>query len=1516
MASCSPRDPDLSLEPYRLPALRLKDRMTIAKSGDSRMTGITSSGGFGSSHRGGDETFIDTKPAKIRRIILHDVCGRRLDTDTSYQRAIYRAKQKIRDGEMEKSRMKPEEWRLPKAPLPARPDLTRIAPIPAQPHLRHSQLYPFHSNQKQPEFISSFLPFSTLMELCKEEARFILQSNDDQLFNPPNLPIQLPIPEDTVRLLGGIGSRIYVPFVGAAYMHGKPLVAVEPRQPNRPHPGLCNGCRRAGLCLGCAKSSFPHYHKGVVNRPIRTGGGYTFFKRGMTSSSTTDEHQSTSRKYGTPVHIRADIPLQTLYDADYKTLDKYNLAVDISQSPSFPFARQPSAIVGPLDPALADMAQRRAAQRGVSPGGSPPVELDLEERLLREYLATQDFSRGATNNLMLARFLNQQCDMCTTPSINNSRHQLDACIKQAISGIARDQQPRSDKRAPIILPPIPTKVLSMDDNFFVTLKATTRSQSDVEPGSSVQQQIPSLDDEAVRQAAVEDGDTALGGSAEEGKPLDGDQPIDGASEVDDAPLSSRLSHASMIHYLCSRCGSAYSYDSWVYRDRAAGGGAAIDLGWEYESLLGDEEPWPVGLVESLTEDQWTYAFSSRESTSRLTKSEEATMESEAGIQEQVRREAMYSLYQVPAPFRVMPTEKPPTIAQDPFSKNRALKIPQYSKFSTQKPQGEAIYGKNPFGGDREFDLRREKMRDAQGRGDRKSRLPPIPAQEPYKRPTKKPAASEVSKKTRRKVDDSEEKDGAAVAKLKSSVQIPMDDEDRHRPSSTDSGVDTSATEATARDKQLGLVLKPTEETSDDETEAEDGSPGVRMTAADLLSQMKARPGVKTQATPSGADKSVSSSELIASSNEIIVDKKPKRTKDKEQTMKKKQTTKDKKPTGKRKNKNKKKGGAKTAAGEDEVSMMEMIEADQEKTRGGVGDDVKPGEAEGSDICSDDYSGDEDFEFRDAKSEDEMSFYFPTPTPSSERDGYSPAAGYGVPPLPEIVIKSPEKSHVSDKSRRSGIEGLPDIKQQPRTKKRKPPPKVRKKAREAPEYKRKRRPRPVLNPQAPSVDEELSVAADPLDYLAKYCIIHPDRLPFYERIFDAIISKQTPKFPDIVTSEQQTVALAESRPPGGRLTQHEYSMMRDMTVLTRAPRDRNLVQMAGEGPTDRQIEKLLYTIHDFHDKYETLEKQLNEKQDRRLTILSSLARRDFPDLTKTEFDSGKRGKKRESSNKNGNAVKNGNSEDESLETEDSGTVWKNRPPLADQDIVNRLDQKKLKLLSSDPDVALLDLEISRIRHKLNEIDKRIDHLEDQRTLLNLYAREIHQQEQTYGIRDEYKRKQSLLFQTLHPQPDYEMNLSELEEALKIINHNLITENELKFVIHILQIPGRHRINVKLFSAVAALSERVAQLDPIIKKLINKLDFEALDVKMERCKELFFLLDQEDVEVAPGKVAARSLGVELAAGGLSSDHTKYVVNKLNRETKGEVDFVDFLTYVPLFIEIHDRIISDPLSEYRNF
>ncbi|XP_053239990.1 uncharacterized protein LOC128411576 [Podarcis raffonei] len=192
-------------------------------------------------------------------------------------------------------------------------------------------------------------------------------------------------------------------------------------------------------------------------------------------------------------------------------------------------------------------------------------------------------------------------------------------------------------------------------------------------------------------------------------------------------------------------------------------------------------------------------------------------------------------------------------------------------------------------------------------------------------------------------------------------------------------------------------------------------------------------------------------------------------------------------------------------------------------------------------------------------------------------------------------------------------------------------------------------------------------------------------------------------------------------------------------------------------------------------------------------------------------------------------------------------------------------------------------------------------------------------QNSKISPEERRLQSALYQRLHPDKDFVLDLDDLEQALQDVNKCLVSPKEFSYIFHILELPGqKYRLNLELFCVVAALSEKVTQLDPVIKKLVNKLDFEALSIRIEKAKDLWHLLQDDEGEkgrktnkTTGGSVSIRRLALELAAGGFSLEAINFALQKFNRGKAGVLSFLDFVTYIPLFVEIHEGIVQNPLS-----
>ena len=70
---------------------------------------------------------------------------------------------------------------------------------------------------------------------------------------------------------------------------------------------------------------------------------------------------------------------------------------------------------------------------------------------------------------------------------------------------------------------------------------------------------------------------------------------------------------------------------------------------------------------------------------------------------------------------------------------------------------------------------------------------------------------------------------------------------------------------------------------------------------------------------------------------------------------------------------------------------------------------------------------------------------------------------------------------------------------------------------------------------------------------------------------------------------------------------------------------------------------------------------------------------------------------------------------------------------------------------------------------------------------------------------------------------------------------------------------------------------------------------------------------NVDHDTNRIPCDQLWVELRAGGVSPEHEQEARMKLGPLMA--LDLFDFLTYVPLFIMIHESVVLNPLDDSRN-
>ncbi|XP_076804700.1 uncharacterized protein LOC143448732 isoform X6 [Clavelina lepadiformis] len=175
-------------------------------------------------------------------------------------------------------------------------------------------------------------------------------------------------------------------------------------------------------------------------------------------------------------------------------------------------------------------------------------------------------------------------------------------------------------------------------------------------------------------------------------------------------------------------------------------------------------------------------------------------------------------------------------------------------------------------------------------------------------------------------------------------------------------------------------------------------------------------------------------------------------------------------------------------------------------------------------------------------------------------------------------------------------------------------------------------------------------------------------------------------------------------------------------------------------------------------------------------------------------------------------------------------------------------------------------------------------------------------------DYYRR----IFDSIDDDGDGHLDSREMMEAvLKILPNEGLTESDLHYIYRLLELADYDmyagRSDFRLFAIVVSLAQRVASLDDFMRGIIDRFDFQSVDMKLWRARQLFKrLVDNQERET----MSQESLCLELKACGIPPKQ-ELLVRKSLKHLK-QLDVMDFLTYLPLFAMVHSNVIKNPLRE----
>lgn len=164
-------------------------------------------------------------------------------------------------------------------------------------------------------------------------------------------------------------------------------------------------------------------------------------------------------------------------------------------------------------------------------------------------------------------------------------------------------------------------------------------------------------------------------------------------------------------------------------------------------------------------------------------------------------------------------------------------------------------------------------------------------------------------------------------------------------------------------------------------------------------------------------------------------------------------------------------------------------------------------------------------------------------------------------------------------------------------------------------------------------------------------------------------------------------------------------------------------------------------------------------------------------------------------------------------------------------------------------------------------------------------------------------------------DAHITKEELGEALRVVNADLITETQIMYCLLALDTVSKAANNApfdfRMFCVVAALSERVHAVEGMMDGAMGALDFRdenALQLKILKARKLFYL---SDGAMETGCMTFEELEHVCLAGHIDMEMAEQLVDMVEDSGGHEVQFLDFLSYLPLFIQASSNIQSNPLA-----
>eukprot|EP01136_Pigoraptor_vietnamica_P028624 Opistho-1_new@7605 len=195
--------------------------------------------------------------------------------------------------------------------------------------------------------------------------------------------------------------------------------------------------------------------------------------------------------------------------------------------------------------------------------------------------------------------------------------------------------------------------------------------------------------------------------------------------------------------------------------------------------------------------------------------------------------------------------------------------------------------------------------------------------------------------------------------------------------------------------------------------------------------------------------------------------------------------------------------------------------------------------------------------------------------------------------------------------------------------------------------------------------------------------------------------------------------------------------------------------------------------------------------------------------------------------------------------------------------------------------------------------------------------INDAEKSRIVNEKQLHRFGLLFRALDAGGKGALSLDELRKGLEhvTVEEDGVTEqlpeemgDKVAYILKVLDLESNDHVTEKEFVVAMALCERMNDVEengPDGRPLKANFDFQRLEREIRHYRQLFLLCDMD----RSGYLSVEELQVLLASSGQVTTlaEAQAILRHMDTDNNGVVDFVEFLAYIPFFVDIHGRLVG---------